>query len=224
MFFGMVVSSNDDGEEEFDLTDEDLPHGEIIFTSTPMATATATRVPTLQLSPSVTIIPPVGRHPRLWVRASDLSRLRSWAVVNNPTYQNGLAVLAAQAKADMAAVAMESFPDEVAEDEPMQYRLRVEAAGGPADVRFLHVLEGADAAASATAVSLVQSTSGTSFDGAVVGETAILFPVNLNDAFTGLTHHVPVTVSTHYITGLTPEGQLQRCHADGGKRNCGHGQ
>ncbi|RMG55005.1 MAG: hypothetical protein D6723_03630 [Acidobacteria bacterium] len=110
------------------------------------------------------------------------------------------------AKADMAAVAMEPFPDEVAEDEPMQYRLRVEAAGGPADVRFLHVLEGADAGASATAVSLVQSTSGTSFDGAVVGETAILFPVNLDDAFTGLTYHAPVTVSTHYITGLTPGG------------------
>lgn len=88
----------------------------------------------------------------------------------------------------------------------MQYRLRTEAPGGPADVRFLHVLEGADAGASATPVSLVEDTGRTSFEGAVVGETVVLFPYDLDDLFTGLTYTVPVTVSVHYITGLTPKG------------------
>ncbi|MFQ5420140.1 MAG: hypothetical protein ACE5EY_07235, partial [Anaerolineae bacterium] len=108
------------------------------------------------------------------------------------------------ANADMAAVAMEPFPDEVAVDEPMQYRLRVEAPGGPADTRFLHVLEGADAGAAATAVSLVQSTGGTPFAGAMVGNTAVLFPVNLDITFTSLTYRVPAATATQYVTGLTP--------------------
>lgn len=46
---------------------------------------------------------PATDHPRLWVRSSDLPRLRSWAVAGNPLYENGLASLAAQAKADMDA-------------------------------------------------------------------------------------------------------------------------
>jgi len=46
---------------------------------------------------------PVTGHPRLWLRATDLPRLRSWAAASNSLYQNGLAVLAAQAKADMDA-------------------------------------------------------------------------------------------------------------------------
>ena len=36
---------------------------------------------------------PLPGHPRLWVRAEDLPRLRSWAVDSNPLYRNGLAVL-----------------------------------------------------------------------------------------------------------------------------------
>ena len=34
-------------------------------------------------------------HPRLWLRADDLPRLRSWANESNPLYRDGLAILAA---------------------------------------------------------------------------------------------------------------------------------
>ena len=44
---------------------------------------------------------PVTTHPRLWLTAADLPRLRSWPVASNPVFQNGLAVAAANAKADM---------------------------------------------------------------------------------------------------------------------------
>ena len=46
---------------------------------------------------------PVTGHPRLLLRAADLLRLRSWAVASNPVYREGLAILAAAAKADMDA-------------------------------------------------------------------------------------------------------------------------
>ena len=46
---------------------------------------------------------PVQGHPRLWLRAEDLPRLRSWAVAGNPVWERGLKVVAAQAVADMDA-------------------------------------------------------------------------------------------------------------------------
>ncbi len=108
------------------------------------------------------------------------------------------------ADASIAAAPMEPLPDEVAEDEPMQYRLLVEAPGGPAEVRFLHVLEGADAGAAPAPVALVQSSSGTPCDGAVVGDTLVLFPRALETPFQGVTYRAPAGVQRHYITGLTP--------------------
>ena len=110
------------------------------------------------------------------------------------------------AGADIAAEPMEPFPDETAEDEPMQYRLRVEAPGGPAEAYFLHVLQGADPGAQALPVALVESDGGTPFQGAVVGgETAVLFPVQVDAPFTELVYRVPAGVHTHYVTGLPPE-------------------
>lgn len=46
---------------------------------------------------------PVKGHPRLWVTAADLERLRSWAVPANPIYAEGLARVVTQAKSDMDA-------------------------------------------------------------------------------------------------------------------------
>jgi hypothetical protein len=40
-------------------------------------------------------------HPRLWVRAADLPRLRAWAVASNPVYKSGLEALALEAKKAM---------------------------------------------------------------------------------------------------------------------------
>jgi len=95
------------------------------------------------------------------------------------------------------------MPEEAAQ-EPMKFRLKVEAPGGPQGVRFLHVLQGADAGASANSVALVVSTSGTPFEGGQVNTTVVLFPVNLSTPFTSLTYTVPTAIKTHLITGLTP--------------------
>jgi hypothetical protein len=46
--------------------------------------------------------------------------------------------------------------------------------------------------------------SGTTFDGAAFGSTAVYFPVNGNGSFTGVTLSAPAGVHTMLIAGLTP--------------------
>ncbi|MEA2511323.1 MAG: hypothetical protein QOJ59_810, partial [Thermomicrobiales bacterium] len=46
---------------------------------------------------------PVTSHPRLWLTAEDLPRLRGWATEANPLWRDGLLVLAEELKANMDA-------------------------------------------------------------------------------------------------------------------------
>lgn len=55
-----------------------------------------TATPTISPTPQ-----PQDDHPRLWLTAAELPRLRSWAVDSNPLYANGLALLAERAKQEM---------------------------------------------------------------------------------------------------------------------------
>lgn len=95
---------------------------------------------------------------------------------------------------------------EPADGEPMRFRLRVEAPGGPRETRFLHVLQGADAGAPVDPVALVESRGGTPFAGAVVKGTAVLFPVDVGAEVGELTYAVPAGTVRHLVTGLTPGG------------------
>jgi hypothetical protein len=116
--------------------------------------------------------------------------------------------------------------DETAVGESMQYRLRVEAPGGPAVTRFLHVLQGLDGGAPAAAVALVQSQAGDPFAGAAVGAVAVLFPVQVGHVptgtpfggvpFTGTTYAVPGHVTTQLVTGLAPGAGYQVSQQDAG--------
>jgi hypothetical protein len=100
----------------------------------------------------------------------------------------------------------------IADGEPMKFRMKIEAPGGPKDVRFLTVLQGADPGAAPAQVSSIQSSGagGTPFAGAVVagaggtGGTAVLFPVDLNPGFSTLQISIPAGTSTLMVTGLGP--------------------
>jgi hypothetical protein len=87
-------------------------------------------------------------------------------------------------------------------------RLRVDAPNNPANARFLHVVEGADAGASAAPSVRIQSTAGTAFDGAVVAGRAVLFPVDVDYAasFATTTYTVPASAAQQVVTGLVPNG------------------
>ena len=89
--------------------------------------------------------------------------------------------------------------------EDMKARLLVEAPGHPADARFLHVVQGANAGvATADASQLVQSTAGDGFDGAVSGSFCALFRRDVATTNQSLAYTLPATVATHYVTGLLP--------------------
>lgn len=76
--------------------------------------------------------------------------------------------------------------------------------GGSASVtRMLHVLEGKDSGTASKAV-LVQSSTGTKFDGGAVGNSIVMFKRTLTDAFTSTTYAVS-GATRDYVTGLTPD-------------------
>lgn len=87
---------------------------------------------------------------------------------------------------------------------PMKFRLMVEAPGGPKEVQFLNVLQGADSGAKPESVQLIKSTAGTPFSGAVVGTTLVMFPVTIDKPMEAVSYTVPASVTTQYVTGLAP--------------------
>jgi hypothetical protein len=96
--------------------------------------------------------------------------------------------------------------DGKAEGESMTSRLVIEDPAKPADVRFLHVLQGADAGVVRTKPTLLNSTAGMAFEGATVKSFVALFPhVPIGPGtFTSLTYVVKAGIATHFIAGLEP--------------------
>lgn len=86
-----------------------------------------------------------------------------------------------------------------ANNEMMHYRLMVETT--TPETRFLHVLQGTDAGVVPLTSSLIESSGGTAYQGAVVDDRAILFPVDALAAFESL--EFSTTAATSLITGLT---------------------
>jgi hypothetical protein len=81
-------------------------------------------------------------------------------------------------------------------------RVKIDA-GNIASTRFLTVLEWGSAGASKSTTTLVQSTSGQNFDGALVGSSLVMFMRTWPATFTSLTY--PASgATTQYISDLTP--------------------
>ncbi len=97
----------------------------------------------------------------------------------------------------------EHIENTVAGSEPMKVRLRIDAPGNPADVRFLQVLQAADAGASVSPAQLIQTADAT-WQGAQVGTAVVLFPKSFGQPFTGLSYTFAAPVVNHVITGLAP--------------------
>lgn len=95
--------------------------------------------------------------------------------------------------------------DETAANEPMRYRLKVTLASDPQDIRFLHVLQGADSGSDYDPPVLIESSAGTAFAGAAVNGVAVLFPKRLGAAFSQLRYRAPLGAAMHIITGLSAE-------------------
>jgi len=105
----------------------------------------------------------------------------------------------------------------IADLEPTKYILTVQDATKPTDTRFLHVLQGANAGTAMVAATYLANASGTSFDGAQFGSTAVYFQTHSTDTFKASTFVVPSTVHTIMIAGLRPKGQYNVSTVAGAK-------
>ena len=70
-------------------------------------------------------------------------------------------------------------------------------------MRFLNVLQASDAGAAPAAVASINANPA-SWAGAQVAASVVMFPVNIGQAFQGLSYAVTATASRHVITGLPP--------------------
>lgn len=107
-----------------------------------------------------------------------------------------------------AASVLTSFPSEninaLCELEQTTHELKIEDPSNPSDIRFLNVIQGADANASKDNALLIQSHSGTEFEGAVVNNTAIMFIKIWNAAFSNTSYSIPNSVTAQIVSGLIP--------------------
>jgi len=153
-----------------------------------------------------------GRFKRFWLNiATNATISGNQAIVTMPSGQKFVSTTLLPAN---AAIASEVYTNldagaygvygSLAGQNPMLFRLRVEAPGGPTSTRFLHVLQGADASAAIDSATMVASTNGTPFSGANVAGTVVMFPVSVDSVFNGTDYYVSVTATKHLITGLVP--------------------
>ena len=93
----------------------------------------------------------------------------------------------------------------VAELEPTRFTMTVQDPSLPKDTRFLHVIQAANGGVTMVPATYLTSTSGTAFDGATFGNTAVFFPTNAG-AVAATTFSVPSSVHSLLIGGLVVNG------------------
>lgn len=96
--------------------------------------------------------------------------------------------------------------DALAELEPTTDQIKIEDPSNPKDIRFLNVLQGADAGASKDGVSYLKSIAGNVFEGVILINTVVLFPNVWDEPFDSTVYIIPPDINKQIITGLTPNG------------------
>jgi hypothetical protein len=128
------------------------------------------------------------------------------ATVTTPAGQRLTISTLLPATAVLTASAAEAF-NAVAELEPTRFRLMVEDPARPTDVRFLHVIEAADAGSAVGSTRALHSSAGAAFQGAAVAGAVVMFPVDPGAAFAGTSWTAPTGTGLQLVGGLTPGGR-----------------
>jgi hypothetical protein len=158
-----------------------------------------------------------GRFKRFWLQsATPFEVTGARAVAATPRGQQLAITTLLPDAATLVASPDEPDAGRPAIGEPMQHRLMVEAPGNPRRARFLHVIQGADGSASPDAATLMTSRAGTAYEGAAVGDTAVVFPVDLDGEVATTTIGVPQGVKRVLITGFA-KNKGYRVESKGGE-------
>lgn len=152
-----------------------------------------------------------GRFKRFWLQTPSLASI-SGATATART-RGGQRLFVTTLLPDDAAMTSEPAPAEVgggydagpATGEPMKFRLRIEAPGGPRRTHFLNVLQGADGGARPDAPAVVHSSGGTPYTGALVAGTLVLFPDASGGTVATTTVDLPAGTNRVLVTGLRPD-------------------
>jgi hypothetical protein len=145
-----------------------------------------------------------NRFKRFWLQLPAAAQITgNRATVTTPRGQRLFVTTLAPPNATIhgEAAADVGYP---AVDEPMKFRLSVEATGAPRSARFLNVLQATNPGGQPAPSVEVRSTGGTPFAGAAVGSTAVLFPESLRTPFSGFTIDLPAGIRRALVTGLRP--------------------
>jgi hypothetical protein len=157
-----------------------------------------------------------GRFKRFWLNVpAEATVADRLTMMTSPGGQQLAVTTLLPVDAEISAEPAELLEGEVALGELMKFRLRVEAPGGPADTRFLHVLQGLDAGSTPDVPTLVESESGAAFAGVSVAGWLVLFPVDISAGVDSLTYTAPA-VTRHLVTGLAPGSQWDVATAPSG--------
>lgn len=157
------------------------------------------------------------RFKRFWLQTPNVAQVQgNVATMASPKGQRLFVTKLLPEAGVLSSAPAEALKEEVAELEPMKARIKTEAPAQPRDVRFLHVLQGADGA-TPDPVTLVQSRAGAAYDGAVVKGTAVLVPRDLGAPPSEIVYVVPAGTTSHLVTGLAPGGSYDvKTQAEGG--------
>ncbi len=151
-----------------------------------------------------------GRFKRTWLQLPASPKVTGQrAVVDTPRGQRVFVTALEPANATLRPVRRGAEDGTPAVGEPMTDALGIEATGNPTSTQILTVVEGADGGASPTPTQRTQArgSGGATFVGAVVGPTAVLFPISIGNKVQSFRADVPSTVTRVLITGLTPGGR-----------------
>jgi hypothetical protein len=144
-----------------------------------------------------------GRFKRFWLQFPTKPRLGRRTATMRTRGQSLYVKTLAPRRVALSAL-RSGRRDSPATEEPMKFRLRVEAKGRAKGVRFLHVLQARDGRRRPSRAVAVR---GGGFAGAAVGGTAVLFPETVGRTVSSVSVRLPRGVSRVLVTGLAPGGQ-----------------
>lgn len=99
--------------------------------------------------------------------------------------------------------------DQTATGEPARWRIRVDAPGDPGVAVFLHALQVREGGSALPVPVRVSSDVAPEFQGAVLGDTLVLFAADIRLRPTTVAYHAPPSASRHHVTGIDPDHAYQ---------------
>jgi hypothetical protein len=148
---------------------------------------------------------PAGRFKRFWLQLAKMPLIRGNRAIARSAGGQQLVVtrLLPDDSVWRADAGEPAARDEAAEHEPMKARLCDEAPRATTDVRWLHVIQGADAKATPDEPRLIVARG--DFDGVFVRDTVVLFAQRRDAKLERLEYTAPTGTRRQLVTGLLPD-------------------